>query len=64
MKKHLSIIALLLVFMMAFTACSSPAPAEPPADNPATTDSAVAVPAEKTKVGYIYIGPKGDAGWT
>ncbi len=59
-KKYLvALIVLSMVFSM--IGCSgADVPAEEPEDNEPSDEQ----PAEKIKVGMIYIGPPGDAGWT
>lgn len=61
MKKVLAFVLItMLVFSVALTGCA-PKPAETPAPAPAATE---APKEEPIKVGFIYVGPIGDGGWT
>ncbi|MFZ5944390.1 MAG: BMP family ABC transporter substrate-binding protein [Bacillota bacterium] len=62
MKKSLSLLlVLLLVMALVITGCSQPAKEEPKKEEPKQEEKA---PEKKTKVGFIYVGPIGDGGWT
>lgn len=54
MKKVFTVLLVILLSLTLVAGCTQKAPAPAPADQPK----------EKLKVGFIYIGPVGDAGWT
>lgn len=62
MKKTLSLVlALVMVTALILTGCSNNAPAQTPAEGTQQSQT----PAEKKiKVGFIYVGPVGDGGWS
>jgi basic membrane protein A len=63
MKKTISLIfVLLLVMAILVTGCSKPEPKqEVPKEEP---KEGAKTPEKKVKVGFIYVGPIGDGGWT
>lgn len=61
MKKALSLVlALVMVAALVLTGCSKPAEQAPAGD----TQQAPKPEAKKMKVGFIYVGPVGDGGWS
>lgn len=62
MKKALGLLlVLMLVMSILVTGCSQPAKEEPKKEEPKQEEKA---PEQKIKVGFVYVGPIGDGGWT
>ncbi len=67
MKKSLALLLVLMLMMSLFVGCSpAPAPTTPATEAPAAATEAPATEtvASDFTVGFIYVGPVGDGGWT
>jgi basic membrane protein A len=61
MKKNIVVLMLFVLVMSMFAGCSTN---EAPVEEESTEESTEEMAAEDLTVGFVYVGPIGDGGWT